>query len=49
MFPLEPCYPITLGYAHFNIAEVQGKYLKTNYMKMIEVIKEEVNKPLKGS
>lgn len=23
MFPLEPCYPITLGYAHFNIAEEQ--------------------------
>lgn len=40
MSPLEPCYPTTADHAYFNIAEVQGKDLKTNCMKMREVIKE---------
>lgn len=37
-------YPMTAGHKYCNIAEVHVKDLKVNYMKMIEVLKEEKNK-----
>lgn len=40
MSPIEPSCPTTAGLECSNKAEVQGKHLKTNVMKMIEVLKE---------
>ena len=39
-------YPMTAGHKYCNIAEVHVKDLNINYMKMIEVLKEENNKSL---
>lgn len=44
MFSIEPSYPTRAGPEYSSIAETQGKNLKTNYLKMIEVLKEEMNK-----
>lgn len=40
---LEPSYPTTTGHEYFNIAEEK----KNNYIKTIEVLKEEISKSLK--
>jgi ribosome-binding ATPase YchF (GTP1/OBG family) len=37
-------YPTTAGPKYYNIAESQEKVLKTNYIKEIELLKEEMNK-----
>jgi hypothetical protein len=42
-----PSYPISAGPEYSNIAEGQEKDFKTKYMKIIEVLKEDVNKYLK--
>lgn len=39
-------YPMIVGHKYCNIAEAHVKDLKTNYIKMIEVLKEEKNKSL---
>lgn len=44
--PLEPRNRITAGSEHCNIAESQNKYLKTAFMNMTEVLREEMNKDL---
>ena len=49
MPPLEPSYPTPVGPKYSNIGEAQEKYLKVNYVKMIEVLKEKINKSLKES
>lgn len=46
MFPLEPSYPTTSGPEYSTIAEAQ-KRLKTAFIKMIVVLKQEKNKSLK--
>jgi hypothetical protein len=40
LFPLELSYSTIWGPEYSNIAKHKGKDLKTNYMKMIEVLKE---------
>lgn len=45
----EPSYSTTAGFKYFNTAEAQGKDPKTNLMKVIEVLKEEINKSLTES
>lgn len=50
MFPLESSNPTIADLGYFNIAEAQGKKkkkLKTTFMNMIEVLKEEMDKPHK--
>lgn len=47
MSSTEPRYPTTTGPEYINIAEEQVEILKTKYIKMIEVLKEEINKSLK--
>ena len=49
MSPLEDSYPTTAVHEYSKIAKVQEKDLKTNCMKMIEVLQEEMNKCLKES
>ena len=49
MSPLKPGYPTTAGPEYSNTAATQENDLNTNFMKMIEVLKEEMNKPLKES
>lgn len=49
MSPLEPSCPITAGPKYSSIAEAQEKDLKTNYIKITEVPKEEAISPLKIS
>ena len=44
MSPPEPSHLTTALSEHSNIPEAQGKDLKTNFMKMIEVLKEKTNK-----
>ena len=44
---LEPHYPTKAHNEYSNTAETQEKYLKTNSMKMIEILKEKVKKSLK--
>lgn len=44
---LEPSPPTTASPEYSSIAEAQEKDLKINYIKMIEFIKEEINKSLK--
>lgn len=46
MSPQEAQYPTKAHSAYSNISETQENYLKINFMKIIEVIKEEMNKPL---
>lgn len=46
MTPLEPSYPTTEGPEYSHITEVQEKDVKTNYVKMIKFLKEEINKSL---
>jgi hypothetical protein len=43
----EPSYLTTAGHEYSKIAETQEKDLKANYIKMIEVFKEEMNTSLK--
>ena len=45
MSPLQPSYLIITGPKYSNLAE--DKDFKTVWMKMIEVLKEEMNKSLK--
>lgn len=47
MSPLEPSYATRVGAEYSSILEAQEKDLKSNYVKMIEVYKEEMNKSLK--
>lgn len=47
MFPLEFSYHTTAGADYSNKDEAQEKYIKTNYMKKIEVLKEKMNKSFK--
>lgn len=44
MAPPEPSYPTTVRPEYFNAAEAQKKDLKTIFMKVIEVLKEEIKK-----
>lgn len=37
-------YPTTASPEHYNTAEAQEKHLKTNVMKMIEIMKKEMKK-----
>ena len=43
MSPVETSLSITAGPESSNIVKTQGKYLKTNYMKKIYILKEEMN------
>ena len=47
MSSLQLSSPTTAGPNYSNIADTQEKDLKTNCMKMIEVLKEEMDKCLK--
>lgn len=47
--PLEPSYPTAAGPEYSNISEAEEKDLKTTCMKVIEVLKEEINEYLKKS
>ena len=44
---LEPSYATTAGHEYSNLAETQEKDLKTNYRKMMELLKEKMNESLK--
>lgn len=46
MSPLDSIYLITGGSEYPRPAEAQQKYLNINYMKMIQVLKEKMNKSL---
>lgn len=48
MCQLEPSYPIKAGPEYYNIIEAEEKDLQTIYREMIEVLKEEMNKSLRG-
>ena len=45
--PTEPSSPTTARPEHSNTTEAQEENLKTNFMEMTEVFKEEINKSLK--
>lgn len=47
MAPPEISYPTTAGPEYSNKAEAQEKHFKTICMKMIEFLKEGINKSLK--
>ena len=47
MSPSEHSYPTTATSKYSNTAEAQEEDLKTNFMKMIGILKEEMNKSLK--
>lgn len=47
MSPPEPSYSTRAGFDYSNVPESQQKDLKTNCMKMIESLKNEMNKSLK--
>lgn len=49
MLPTKLSYPTTVSPEYPNTAETQEKNLKTNFMKMIVALKEEVDKSLKES
>ena len=49
MSPLEATYPTTVNPEYSSTAEAQENDLKTNFMKIIEVLKQEINKSLKKS
>jgi hypothetical protein len=42
-----PAILVEAGTEHSNMAEGQERDLKTNYMKMVQVLKEEMTKSLK--
>jgi hypothetical protein len=44
---LVPSYPTAAGPEYCNIAEAQGKYLKTNIMKIKVDLKDEMNNAIK--
>lgn len=46
MAPSEPSNPTTARPEHSNTAKAQENDLKTDFMKMIEVLKEEMKKSL---
>lgn len=46
MSPPEPNYPATASSEHPNTAIAQENNLKINFMKMIKILKEKVNKSL---
>lgn len=49
MSPLEPTYITTASLEYDNTAEAEEKHLKTNNLvKMIQVLKKEMNNPLKN-
>lgn len=41
MSPPESSYPTAGGPEYLNIVEIQAEDLKTNYKRMIEILKEE--------
>ena len=43
----DPSYPTIASPKYSNTTEAQENDLETNLMKMIEVLKEEMNKPFK--
>lgn len=47
ILPQEPSYPTTGRPEYCNTTEAQEKDLKRNFMKMIDILKEGVNKSLK--
>ena len=47
MSPAEANNLTTASPEYFNIAEAQENNLKTNFMMMIEILKDEMNKSLK--
>ena len=47
MPPPEPSYPTAANSECSSTVEAQENQLKTNFMKMIEVFKEDMNKSLK--
>ena len=47
MVSSEACYPTTAHPEQSNIADAQENDVKTNFVKMIEVLQKEMNKPLK--
>lgn len=47
MSPLVLTYPTTASLEYPNTAEPQENDLKINFIKMLEVLKEEINKSLK--
>lgn len=49
MSPPGPSYSTSAGPQYFNTAEEQEKDLNISYMKMTQVLKEEIKKPLKKS
>jgi hypothetical protein len=48
MIPSEPTYPTKTSPEYSNTAEMQEKNLKTNFLKMINILREEMNKYFKG-
>lgn len=46
MSPQEPRYLTTAYHIYSNTTEAQENYPKINFMKIMEVFKEEINKPL---
>lgn len=48
MLPPEPSYHATESPEYFKATESQEKDLKPNFIKMIELLKEEINKSLKN-
>ena len=47
MAQLKPIYPTIASSKYSNIAEAHENHFKTNFMNVIEAIKEEINKHLK--
>lgn len=47
MSSLEPSYPTTVGPEYSKIAKTQEKDININYINIIEVLKEGINKHLK--
>jgi hypothetical protein len=45
--PLEPSYATRVGAEYSSILEAQEKDLKSNYIEIMKVLKEEMNKSLK--
>lgn len=42
-----PSFPLITSTEYFNTAEAQEKYFRPNFRKMIQVLKEDMNKFLK--
>lgn len=47
MSPLDSSYSVRANSEYSKLVEYEGKHLRTNYMKMTDVFKEETNKFLK--